>query len=298
MIARNKTLKYVSIHPASEGGTVSWQGSGYTIAFSRLAEDEPRAMPTTREPLGFRVLTISAVERPAAPVPANLLNWIGVHVGEDPFPERQVGPARPDLRGTLMVSVSDMQRFLDKAASWERQAPSDPWRSACLEAALGYFFGGIAMGLELMPATVGTFAVGLETLSNAAFFQPEVRRKFGRKLGPEAMTDLVVDGVRRDRLAKDLDLLKAIRDLYGAHFGLHQARERERLATLLRQWMARQGSSPSFAEASFGADTILNDIQRSASPLYVTALDTSRALLAAMIDASDMVAVASVGPKS
>lgn len=271
-----KRLRYSTIAPGSTGGPLKFGDAEIEISFSELGIDDRRIRMQDDDVAGFR--SIHVTEDTTTSSGSELLNWLSVWLGEDAFPVRSYsGDERPTMRGAIEFNTARVQAFLDHVDGWSRTYLTDKWKKACLEAAFGYFCEGLAAGLPMTPATEGTFATSIETLGNVWKFCPTTHRGFGKKHGPQEIFADWPDPSQRAWLNADLHLLIKMRNVCGAHFGLHQAHEREQLVRLLRAWMERRGCSSEFASISFTEDLLLDQIQTNAHSLYKTALTLARA---------------------
>ncbi len=246
-------------------------------------------MPFAEEAEEYCAIAISNAGKRGDPLPADLLSWVSVYLGEDVFGVGlRGGSPRPYVRGSLRLDSAEMGAFLANAEAWSAAALTNKWRAACLQAAFGYFCSGIAMGLDLTPVTEGIFATGAETLANAADFHPEAHRKLGQQQGPKSLLQRIADDGLREHLLADLHLLTMLRNKCGAHFGLHQARERQALCRELRDHLVRRGCSRGFADLSFEEERLLDDLQVNAHSLYCMALTVVRACFHALVGGAEL----------
>lgn len=281
-----KRLRYSTIAPDSIGGLLKFGDAEIEISFYELDVDDRDMRMHGNEVKGFRSIHISKNSTTSSG--SELLNWLSVWLGEDAFPVRSyTGDERPTMRGAIEFDAARMQAFLDHVDGWSRAYLNDKWKKACLDAAFGYFCEGIAAGLPMTPATEGVFATSIETLGNVWKFCPIAHRGFGKKHGPQGIFADWPDHSQRVWLNADLSLLIKMRNVCGAHFGLHQAHERRELSRLLREWMERHGCSSEFAATSFTENRLLDELQINAHSLYKTALTLARASFFAVTESWD-----------
>jgi hypothetical protein len=280
-----KRLQFSSLALSSVPGEILWHGKKVEISFKESETDDRifRAVPNSS--LGYRSICIQ-IEGKGYTVDPDLLNWISVYLGEDVFPVRaRLGFARPDLRGQFTFDIENLRSFLGQAEAWCKTNLTDKWRKSCLDYAFGYFCTALAVNLSAALPSVTLFATTLETLANTASFSSARHLKLSGKDGPHTMFSNIKNSNIRGRLTADVELLIKLRNTVGAHFGLHQERERAKLTNSLRNWMRRRGCTTEFADFSFLPDRLLDDLARSAHSLFLTGLTTTRACFFSLIDA-------------
>lgn len=285
-----KRLKYSTIESEIESFSISWQEKKFTVRLTENGLDDRRIRVVGDQALGWR--SIEIIESQGEP-DYFLFNFLSVYLGEDVFPGRSLSEReRPDCRGRIAIDPDHLQRFLNKAGIWVADIQSDKWRVECVQAAFGYFCGAMEMGVELTPATFGTFAICIEVIANAWKFSPDSYKMFRKKGGPEDMYETIVDEQVKEKVLADVKLLYDLRNKAGSHFSLHVEKERIKLVEDLRLWMIRHGCSQEFADVSFTSDRLTEELQRNSTSLYKTALTTARRGFYILVDALELFHVA------
>jgi hypothetical protein len=280
-----KKLQFSSLALSSVPGEIVWQGKRVEISFRESETDDRMFRSVPNNSLGYRSICIPENGK-GYTVDPDLLNWISVYLGEDVFPVRaRLGFARPDLRGQLVFDIENLRLFLERAEAWCKTNLTDKWRKSRLDYAFGYFCTALAVNLSAAVPSVTLFATTLETLANTASFSSARHVKISGKDGPHTMFNNIKNSSIRKRITADIELLIKLRNTAGAHFGLHQERERSKLTNSLRNWMSRRGCTKEFAEISFLPDRLLDDLARSGHSLFLAGLTTTRACFFSLIDA-------------
>lgn len=283
---RAKRLKYSTIESATDSFPIQWQGGEFTVKLTENGFDDRCIRLVGDQPLGWRSIEIVAHQ---AESDHHLLNFLSIYLGEDVFPVRNIDDqGHPNLRGKIAIDPNHLQQFLNKADAWLAEIQSNRWREECAQTAFGYFCGAIEMGLELTPATHGTFAICIEVIANAWNFSPGRHMKFRSKGGPEDMYRTIANVPIRDAVLADVALLYNLRNKTGSHFSLHIERDRVELVNDLRKWMVRRGCSTDFAEISFTPERLPEELQVNSHSLYKTALTIARLGFYILIDAVEL----------
>jgi hypothetical protein len=284
-----KRLRYCTLAPKSSSGNIIWRNREYYIGFEELGVDDLIVRAPGDARLGYRTIVVRrAIESQSSggdrSVDPELLSWLSLFIGEDVFSLRSsLGLSNPDLRGEFLLRTDVLQDFLFCAETWCDKNICDKWQKACLDSTFGYFCMAISLGLNATPVTETIFAFCIETLANVANFSTERHLKIAAKSGPQNLFNSVRNQAIRRNLLDDLNLLKSVRDKVGAHYALHQTRERIKITDALREWYMRKGHTKEFAELSFLPERVLDDLQRSAHEMYLTGLTLCRACFFALI---------------
>lgn len=220
-------------------------------------------------------------------VDADLLLWLSVYFGEDfvaPFQEEDARFC--DNRGDFEFNTDNFNKFL---IATEKMPPKSfpKWKQQLFNKAIIYYSVAVRSGINMMPLTIGFFAMTLECIGNIRHGK---RDKF-HKLGTKRFLELIKTRLKRYKLnqnykesaksfqklvIQDVDLVHKVRNAYYGHSMLHLQKDRQQLTDVLRAWYLRSGHGKKFTNISFRTSRIDDDIAREAHGLYKVGLRTSR----------------------
>ena len=213
--------------------------------------------------------------------------WLSVYFGEDfiePFPEEDTRFSYN--RGDFKLDTDNLSKFLKTT---ERLPPKSfpKWKKQLFDKAITYYSVAIRSGINMMPLTLGFFAMSLECIGNIR----HGKRDKHFTLGDKRFLELMNTRLKRYKLnqkyketaktfqklvIKDVELVHKIRNAYYGHSMLHLQKDRSQITEVLRAWYLRSGHDKKFTNISFRANRIDNDIAREAHGLYKVGLRTSR----------------------
>ena len=221
------------------------------------------------------------------PVDINLFLWLSVYFGEDFIDPFQEEDTRFSInRGNFEFNGEFLLTFL-KAV--EKMPPKSfpKWKQQLFEKAITYFSVAVRSGINMMPLTIGFFAMSLECIGNIR----HSKRDKHYTLGDKRFLELMKTRLKRYKLnqsykesaktfqrlvVQDVDLVHKIRNAYYGHSMLHLKKDRHQLTDVLRAWYLRSGHDKKFTNLSFRVSRIDDDITREAHGLYKVGLRTSR----------------------
>src|SRR5438552_53072 len=161
-------LRYCSILPAEPVISLKWRGSNYELDFS--ATNRP-------ERVSFMLNCPSECHSNEG----QLVRWLSIFFGEDISNPRQIEDSRfCFVRGRMHVDGESLRRFLNRAERVPFKS-YPKWRKELLDHSLNYYIAAVGAGLNLMPVTLGLFAVSIEGLGNAYRGDRKNYRTLGQK---------------------------------------------------------------------------------------------------------------------
>ncbi len=220
-------------------------------------------------------------------VHTDLLLWLSVYFGEDFIaPFQEVDTRFCNDRGDFKFNTKKFNIFL---ITIERMPPKSfpKWKQQLFNKAIIYYSVAVRSGIDMMPLTIGFFAMTLECIGNVR----HGKRDKHYTLGSKRFLELVKTRLERYKInqnykesaksfqklvIQDVDLVHKIRNAYYGHSMLHLQKDRQQLTDVLRAWHLRSGHSKKFTNISFRSSLIDNDINRQAHGLYKVGLRTSR----------------------
>ena len=220
-------------------------------------------------------------------ISSDFLLWLSVYIGEDFLdPFQEIDTRFVWHRGDFSINEKDFRQFLSAAEraagrSWPR------WKHDLLDYALAYYSAAIRAGVNYMPINLGLFALSLECLGNFRYGKRDKHFTFGDRYFMNLLTARLVNLKRNPsekvkvrafekRLRHDIDFLNHLRNAFYGHSLLHLAKDRHRLVVALRGWAIRYGFSKKFANTSFRAYRLNDDIVRASDGLYKLGLRLNR----------------------
>lgn len=220
-------------------------------------------------------------------VDTDLLLWLSVYFGEDFLAPLQEEDTRfCNTRGDFEFNVGAFNKFL---RAIEKMPPKSfpKWKQQLFDKAITYYSVGIRSGINMMPLTIGFFAMTLECIGNIRYG----KRNKHHTLGEKRFLELINTRLKRYKqnesykesaksfqklVIQDVDLMHKVRNAYYGHSMLHLQKDRQQLTDVLRTWYLRSGHGKKFTNISFRTSRIDDDITREAHGLYKVGLRTSR----------------------
>lgn len=269
-------LRYCRLVCRDQSFSVSFSGQEYLLSFqdARFATQK-----------GYLITRVDG-----EPVESDFLLWLSVYLGEDAIaPHQEVDTRFVWYRGDLHLDQVQLQTFL-VAAARARKRRWPRWKRDLFDMAIIYFSAAVRAGVNMMPITLGLFALSLECLGNVKYGKRDRHHTFGDKqfmrLLSNRLAPLKRDPAKRDaakalqkRLAADIDLLNHLRNAFYGHSLLHLRQDRVRLVSLLKKWYLRNGHKGPFTNLSFRSTRVFDDVGRESDALYKLGLRLNRLFL-------------------
>ncbi|TXN78990.1 hypothetical protein FV234_21885 [Methylobacterium sp. WL8] len=255
---------------------ILWEGSLFEILFSGA---------------NFETGKACLLRGPAnALIPANLLLWLSVYVGEDAVdPFRSKDTRFNHERGSFQIQTKTLEKFLRAAKRMEeRRWPQ--WRLELSRNALMYYSVAVRSGFNMMPLNIGFFGLSLECLGNVrhgkrnkhyTLGDQHFNRYLTARLARDKRDPLKKADVKRfeKKFHADVDLIHQLRNAFYGHSLLHLAADRKKLVLALRDWAVRNGHSEKFANISFTPGRLRDQVVTNSHALYKVGLRVNRIFL-------------------
>ncbi|MCX6339226.1 MAG: hypothetical protein NTX71_04825 [Candidatus Aureabacteria bacterium] len=217
-----------------------------------------------------------------------LFYWLSVYFGERFFVSSNDHDTRWNgTRGVFPLDNANLIQFLHKC----ERTPFNSyplWKKELFELSLLHYMVALKLGVNFFPLTMVSFATSIEILQSMYINKRNqdcslgtggINRLIHKRLNPAARPNFAASTRdAKNQVIKELELLRRLRNIVGAHSFIHIQKDRIDLIRLLRQWYIRDGFSKQFANGSFRSSRLLADLHMEAFALYKLGLRLNRLL--------------------